>query len=703
MKQNTSVEAYLDDYQLLTVEVSRRYYNGFCESFYVREKSGTIIHCKMKSNAIFDNFNRYQLELDEELIPGNEYDLVVNQGYRCSVAFRYIVQTSRFDEEYSYEGDDLGAVVHDGKTMFNLWAPTAVGVTLCIKEQKNQYYDMERSDKGVWRFSVEQDLEGTRYTYLVKVNGEVKESIDPYGKTSDANAQNSVVVNVAKLKEKKTDYVELKQPTDAILYELSVRDMTMAVNSGTKQHGTFSALIEKNTHLDGHKTGFDYLCQLGVTHVQLMPVNDFFTVDEHCPSAQYNWGYDPHQYMTLEGSYSSDPSNGLTRIHEFMEMVNAFHQANIGINLDVVFNHMYDVGLSSFEMCVPYYYFRVNANKSLSNGSFCGNDFESARKMSRKYIIDTCLWFVEVFGIDGFRFDLLGILDIDTVNEIEKKVHEINLSAMLYGEGWNLPTALAEDKKCMISNSSKVPAIAFFNDYYRDHLKGKTSEHEKNHRGYLTGDVELIEAAKFSIAGMAHPGYYHFFDRPTQSINYFECHDNATLWDKMKTCCNDEVREIRVKRQKLINAVLLFSQGIPFIHCGQEFCRSKNGYDNTYNKPDRINQVDWGRKNRGLDVVKHMQDCIQLRKSCAAFRLSTKEQLLKHVHFETADKVLIYQLRDIEELCQYKKICVLINPFKEDKMLKAEGYTCILDEKGLCSKKLTTLRVPGYSVLVIAK
>ncbi len=704
MQPNTSVEAYLDNYDTLSVEVSRRYYHGVCDYFYVRDQKGKLIHCRIKGNEEFDLFRRYSLELDEELCFGVDYELVCSQGYRTPVQFRYIVQTERFDREFYYEKEDLGAFVQNGKTHFCLWAPTASEVILILKfPQYTERFTMHRTERGVWRMTVNQDATGIRYTYLVKVNGKYQESLDPYGKSSDCNGCNSVVICIEKLKSGRSQPVALKHPTDAIIYELSVRDFTSSETAGTHHHGTFEALNEQGSRYGGQSTGFDYLVELGITHVQMMPVNDFFTVDECLPERQYNWGYDPMQYMTLEGSYSSDPDDGLARVNEFMDLINSFHAAGIGVNLDVVFNHHYDVSLSSLEHCVPYYYFRVNDNHSLSNGSFCGNDLESRRKMMQKLIIDTCVYFVEVYGIDGFRFDLMGILDIDTMNLLEKKVHQLNPSALLYGEGWNMPTALPDEKKCMLENQRKVPHLAFFNDYYRDHLKGKTSEYEKNHKGYLTGDAAMMEAAKYCLCGMAHPDYFHYFDQPSQSINYVECHDNATLWDKMKVCCNEEVREIRLQRQKMINAVLIFSQGIPFLHSGQEFCRSKSGYDNTYNMPDRINQIDYARRNRNLEVVRYTRDCILLRKKCAAFRLFSRELLQRHIQFDSLGGILIYKLVEIGNLTDYEELQVLINPFKEDGLMRADGFVCILDETGSCMKKASHLRIPAYSLLVLAK
>lgn len=701
MKQNSSVEAYLDDYRSLTVEVFRRYYNGVCEQFYIKEINGKMIHCQIRSTEEFDLFRRYNLVLDEELEFHKEYELVVNQGFRTPVQFRYIVQTEQFDRDFYYDQDDLGAVVLEETTSFALWAPTATSVNLCcILEDQTVIYAMHRSDKGVWRQTLNQNCNGMRYTYYVSINGEIFETIDPYGKSSDCNGRHSVVVDLESLMQENTSYVSLTQPTDAIIYECSIRDMTSMEDSGSTYPKSYLGMIEKNTQCEGHKTGFDYLCDLGISHVQLMPVCDFFTVDESFKNNQYNWGYDPFQLMTFEGSFSQNPHDGLCRVHEMMMLVNAFHRENIGVILDVVFNHHYDVSLSSFERCVPYYYFRYNENHTLSNGSYCGNDLESRRAMVRKIIVDTCSYFAKVYHVDGFRFDLMGIMDVETLHQVEESVRALNPSALIYGEGWNMPTALPDIEKSTLNNQAQLPQVYFFNDYYRDHIKGKSSEFEKYHRGYMTGDVAMIEAAKYCLCAMAHPDFYHLFENPIQSINYLECHDNATLWDKMRYCCNDEVREIRMERQKLCMAALLFSQGIPFIHAGQEFCRTKSGYDNTYNMPDAINQIDWKRKNRNIDVVNFTKDCIALRKKYVAFRLVSAAQLKENVSFDEIHGVLVYRLKAVDN---DPEITVYFNPFKENLTIAQDQSTCVFDAQGLCHTKADSYRIPAYSCLVLVK
>ncbi len=699
--KSMSVEAFYDSYELVSVEISRRYYNGYSDRFYIEDQNGNITRCVVKMTEQYDLFVRYLLTVDEELKIGKEYELVVSNGFRTPIQYRYVVQTDRFDREYRYTGNDLGSSIKDDCTLFNLWAPTASEVMLrLVTENGIETFNMAYDIQGVWRCIIPQDLTGEKYHYLLNVNGKYVKSIDPYGKSSDANGENSVVINVEKLKAQRTDFVRLEKVTDAIIYEISVRDMTICQNSQAKSHGTFDALVQSGTKHEGKETGFDYIKTLGISHVQLMPVFDFYTVDENSKYSQYNWGYDPHQYMSLEGSFSVTPSNGVLRTQEFMNCVNAFHNANIGVNMDVVFNHVYDIALHSFEKTCPYYYFRFNDNGSYSNGSFCGNDVETRNYMVRKYIIDCCVFFADVYGIDGFRFDLMGIMDVDTMNLISQEIHKINPNAMLYGEGWNMPTALNDSEKSMNANHAKLDRISFFNDYYRDHLKGKSSEYEKNQKGYLTGDRNLLEAAKFCLAANAHPDLFHLFDSPTQSINYVECHDNGTVWDKMKHCCNDEVREIRVLRQKLILGTLLISQGIPFIHAGQEFCRTKGGYDNTYNLPDRINQIDWSRKNRHMDVVNYTRDVIALRNKYSAFRLDSAELLHEHVTFDTLEnQILIYEIKGVENV----DFRIYINPMKSDKMIDSDNYKLILDENGSVNKKADKYLLRAFSMIVLIK
>ncbi len=699
-----SIAAYCDDLQMITVDVSRNFYQGDAGKYYLQYEDGRMEDCRIRQIENKQNVITYTLETFEKIEIGKEIRVVSEKGYQAVLQYRLVTQKPEFDELFSYDGNDLGAHIQDGKTTFKVWAPTAVKVMLEIEFEGESFCRiMKKEDRGVFSCTVNQNLDGAVYQYLVHVNGQVHAAIDPYGKSSTANGKRSAVIDVEALKSRRTSLRGLiKHYTDAVIYEASVRDMTIASSTGSKNHGTFMAMVEEGCRCDGEKTGFDYICDLGITHLQLLPVMDFMTVDELHRERHYNWGYDPAQFMTLEGSYSSNANDPSARVHEFMTLVNKFHSKNIAVNLDVVFNHHYDVGLSCFDRIVPYYYFRVNENGTKSNGSFCGNDFESRKAMFRKYIVDTCSYYADVFGIDGFRFDLMGILDIQTMNLLDKKLRENHPEIMLYGEGWNMPTALKNEEKAMIDNQAMLPNIGFFNDYFRDHLKGSTSEYEVAQRGFVTGDDMMIEAAKSSLAATAHPDLHHKFNSPTQSINYVECHDNATLWDKMKICCANEVREIRVKRQKMMNAVVLLAQGVPFVHAGQEFCRTKNGYHNTYNMPDRINCMDWLRKNRHLDMVKHLKDTIALRKRCDGFRLSTAEDIRKQVSFEKlGNEILMYTIKDTKVDGIASTLKVIINASRDNIQLKASTKCrCILNEQGECDKITDVLEAPELSVVV---
>ena len=699
-----SIAAYCDDLHTITVDVSRNFYQGDAGKYYLQYEDGKMEECRIRQIENKQNVITYTLETFEKIEIGKEIRVVSEKGYQAALQYRLVTQKPEFDELFSYDGDDLGAHIQNGKTTFKVWAPTAVKVMLEIEFEGESFCRiMKKEDRGVFSCVVDQNLDGAVYQYLVHVNGQVHAAIDPYGKSSTANGKRSAVIDIEALKSRRTQLSGLiKNYTDAVIYEASVRDMTIASSTGSKNHGTFMAMVEEGCRCDGEKTGFDYICDLGITHLQLLPVMDFMTVDELHRERHYNWGYDPAQFMTLEGSYSSNANDPAARVHEFMTLVNKFHSRNIAVNLDVVFNHHYDVGLSCFDCIVPYYYFRVNENGTKSNGSFCGNDFESRRAMFRKYILDTCCYYVDVFGIDGFRFDLMGILDIETMNLLDEKLRTARPEIMLYGEGWNMPTALKNEEKAMIDNQALLPHIGFFNDFFRDHLKGSTSEYEVAQRGFVTGDGMMIEAAKFSLAATAHPDLYHKFNSPTQSINYVECHDNATLWDKMKICCANEVREIRVKRQKMMNAVVLLAQGIPFLHAGQEFCRTKNGYHNTYNMPDRINCMDWLRKNRHLDMVKHLKDTIALRKRCDGFRLSTAKEIKEQVFFEKlGNEILMYTIKNTKVDGIASTLKVIINASRSNIQLKASTKCrCILNEQGACDKITDVMEAPELSVVV---
>lgn len=385
-------------------------------------------------------------------------------------------------------------------------------------------------------------------------------------------------------------------------------------------------------------------------------------------------------------------------------MVEAFHKQGIRVNMDVVYNHMYDMEASSFEKVVPYYFFRRSQSGQLSNGSFCGNDVDSNRLMARKFIKDSVKHWMTHYDVDGFRFDLMGVLDVDTMNEVEALCRSIKAETMVYGEGWNMPTSLPEHLKANRYNQHLMPNIGHFNDFFREHVKGRTSHEEINVKGYCLGDTNYIEAMKASMLGTAVANRTRLFDRPDKSINYIECHDNHTVWDKLKESNKEDNRDVRIKRQKLLLSVTLLAQGIPFIHSGQEFCRTKNGLHNTYRSPDNINQLDWTRKERYLDVFNYTKDMIQLRKMLPILRLNDPEKIEQRVSFREWDGMLVINYR-CERSKPYEEIWIYINPTNQIYYESFPTFVKVIaNEAGLIDGVMVqNATINPYTLVVFAK
>lgn len=712
MRKKQRFEAYLDDYNLLVIYLSKQFYHGKSDVFYIREVDGKLHKLSIKYNESTSNdYSKYIVTGCDFIQFGKYYDVIEEHGLTTPLQIGLIVKKDKFDQDFHYEQNDLGAVVSKDKTTFTLWAPTATAVKLQLDDDQDEIMlRMKREDRGIYRTSVNSNLHLRSYSYFVHVNGQWIESIDPYGKSSQANATRSVVIDDEALKvDRHDDCLEpLQSMTDAIIYETSVRDFTSDPNSNHKHPKTYKGFIERNTTTkDNTPTGLDYLLTLGVTHVQLMPVFDFATMDERNVNVFYNWGYDPLQFNTPDGTYATSVKDPSLRVTELKELVATLHQHGIRVNMDVVYNHVYDMDQSSFEKIVPYYYFRRSESGAVSNGSFCENDFDSNRLMGRKFIVDSCKMWIKEYGFDGFRFDLMGIIDIDTMNTIDKELRKIKADIMLYGEGWNMPTILDENLKAKRENQLEMPNIGHFNDFFRDHVKGRTSEDEITIKGYCTGDVNYQEAMKMCLVGntLEEP-FVHLFDQPTKSINYVECHDNHTSWDKIKACCKENQRDVRLRKHKMMIGAIMVAQGVPFLHSGQEFCRTKNGVANSFRSGDHINKLDWERKDRYQEVVNYTKDMIKLRKMFPLFRLSTAEEIKEHVSFEDLENhILLYQVSDVSNKQEYKHIKVFFNPTQEVVYHCLDGYgTLIANEAGLIEKiKVQCVTINPYTMVVVAQ
>lgn len=637
----------------------------------------------------------------------------------------------KFDYEV-YTGNDLGAVYSPKMTRFKVWAPEAESVKLNLYKQGEgdnliDQHIMKKSANGTYVFEKQGDCNGIYYTYTVVNHGEEQEAVDPYTKAAGVNGQRGMVINLAKTNPQGFEMDGYRNPehiTDAIIYEGSVRDFTMDESSGVFHNGKFLGLTEANTtnHF-GEATALDYISGLGVTHVQILPAFDFETVDEKNQKAQYNWGYDPDNYNVPEGSYAVSPYDGAVRIQEMKQMVLALHSRGIGVIMDVVFNHTYRRDDSNLQKIVPGYYYRSDET-GYTNGSGCGNEVASDRPMVQKLIVDSLIYWAKEYHIDGFRFDLMGVLDIDTMNVIAERLKEIRPDIYLYGEGWNGgPSSLAEEKRAFKASAKKMPGIGMFNDDIRDTIKG--SVFYDDHLGFVNGGTHLENALRYGITGaVAHPqvdydayGSKPWAKEPGQSINYVSCHDNYTLWDKLSVSCPEASEEKKKAMNRLCAAIVFTSQGVPFIQAGEEFLRSKplpekKGFaENSYNMPDAVNSIKWDNIHEYPDMIAYYKGLMALRKTHPVFRMQSEAEMTQNLCFlsDTPENVVAYLLKGKGADDTPENILVIFNGNDEEILYNLpEGkWKILVDDKtaGADGKKNISEKtdVEPLSALVLEK
>lgn len=672
------MKAYAVAFDEIRVYLSKGYYNGISSQFYIKNiENDELIPLNGDSlnNSSQDGFQEYVFHTNFTM--GKVYKVVDAYGLSCYLDFSKLSMCEEFDELYFYDHNDLGNQYTKEKTTFKVWAPLATGVILKVMKWngETELFPMKRQKKGVYFVEVCEDLELEQYVYLIRHTNSYEVTLDPYAYSSSSNGRASIIVDLEKVPCRQFDLPVLEKMTDMVIYETSVRDFSMSSTSGMKNKGKFLAFTELNTSTDsGNPTGLDYLSCLGITHLQLMPIADFATVDEKNPLELYNWGYDPLAYNVTEGSYVTDPDDGYMRITEAQRMVEALHSRGIRVVMDVVFNHMHDVNINALERTVPYYFFRRNEDGSLSNGSWCGNDLNTTALMCRKYILDMCRRWQVLYGIDGFRFDLMGIIDQETMKLVDAQGKALDPSFVVYGEGWNMPTALDEEMRTTIQNNLKTPYIGFFNDFFRDTLRGTNQMETK---GYFSGDTYKTNDAMKAICNL------DMFAKITQSVNYVECHDNATCYDKLQISNYDESEKIRKRRSRLMMAAVILSQGVPFLHSGQEFFRTKGGLSNTYNAGDQVNALDWNRKDMEIDTTQFVQFLIHLRKNNPCFRYGSYDMIRKNVKTENINHRMIkYSLHQNEG--EYKDFIIYFNASLETLQVEVEdGFQLLYhSEKG---------------------
>lgn len=636
-----------------------------------------------------------------------------------------------FDYEV-YEGNDLGAVYTPKMTRFKVWAPEAEAVKLNLYKEGEgdnliERCTMKKSRNGIFTFERQGDCSGIYYTYTVVNHGDEQEAVDPYTKAAGVNGRRGMVINLEKTNPQGFELDEYRNPehiTDAIIYEGSVRDFTMDESSGVFHNGKFLGLTEANTtnHF-GEATALDYISYLGITHVQILPAFDFETVDEKNQKAQYNWGYDPDNYNVPEGSYAVNPYDGAVRIQEMKQMVLALHSRGIGVIMDVVFNHTYRRDDSNLQKIVPGYYYRSDET-GYTNGSGCGNEVASDRPMVQKLIVDSLIYWAKEYHIDGFRFDLMGVLDIDTMNVIAERLKEIRPDIYLYGEGWNGgPSSLAEEKRAFKASAKKMPGIGMFNDDIRDTIKG--SVFYDDHLGFVNGGTHLENALRYGITGaVAHPqvdydayGSKPWAKEPGQSINYVSCHDNYTLWDKLSVSCPEASEEKKKAMNRLCAAIVFTSQGVPFIQAGEEFLRSKplpekKGFaENSYNMPDAVNSIKWDNIHEYPDMIAYYKGLMALRKAHPVFRMQSEAEMTQNLCFlsDTPENVVAYLLKGKGADDTPENILVIFNGNDEEILYNLpEGkWKILVDDKtaGADGKKIISAKadVEPLSALVLEK
>lgn len=651
-------EAYLDAMETITILVPKSYCQGMVQSFTIQKPNGERCGLRVTKREDLWTSIKYECTPDFLVEIGKNYLIYEEHGAFTDLQMGAVIRTKEFDEQFYYDGQDLGATYTAHATTFKLWAPTATEAKVKLideKAGKEEQIPLQRREKGVWTVTVSGDLDGIYYTYLVCINLVWREAVDPYAVAVSLNGEYGVVVDLEKTRLPKPVLPPLFASVDAIIYEMHIRDFTVDCHSGVVHKGKYLGLTELGTTgPSGTVTGLSYLKELGITHVELLPFNDFAGVDERTPEKEYNWGYNPLHYNAPEGSYATNPADPYVRIHELKRAIRALQREGIRVIMDVVYNHVYIREQSSLEKIVPGYYFRHDAYGMPSNGTGVGNDLASERKMVRKLIVDSVRFWLTEYGVDGFRFDLMGILDIETMQAVEAAVHAIDQSALLLGEGWDLPTPLPPEKKARIQNASSLPTIAYFNDRFRDHVKGSTFNIAE--QGFALGDNAHREQMKQAIQGSN-----DLFSHPTQTVNYVESHDNHTLWDKMSVANRHEGENVRKKRQKLATAITLLSQGIPFLHSGQEFHRTKQGVENSYNASDDINRIDWKRKSEHEEDVRYVQGLIRLRKWHGAFRLRTAAEVSQHLLWlePVPPTVIAFHLREVQAYGPWRDIVVM--------------------------------------------
>ena len=590
-----------------------------------------------------------------------------------AVAQAKIFDSPEFAAKYTYSGNDLGNTYSKASTKFRVWAPTASKVSLLTFATATTpasgatEVPMTSDVNGTWVTTLSGDKNGLIYMYRVTVDGTTNDAVDPYVRATTINGLLGVVVDLSQTNPVGWNNTKPKfsgNPTDASIYELHVRDLSIDPSSGVPaaHQGKYLAFTDVKTSYKGTPTGVAHIKSLGVTHVELQPIFDFQSVDESAPS--FNWGYDPQNFNVPEGSYSSDPANPTKRIVELKSAVQSLHNQGLRVIMDVVYHHVFNANTYSESLIVPGYFFRTDSNGDLTNGSGCGNDVADERSMAAKFINDSFKYWATEYHIDGFRIDQMGQMSITTVNQARKSLSAIDPSILMLGEGWYGASSLPIESAATQGNIAKVPGVAAFNDQIRDGAKG--SVFNTTEAGFVSGIFAKAPDVKAGIVG--NTAYNRNLDNkwttssPAQSINYVESHDNQTVFDKLTSSVPGATASTIIKMDQMSAVIVYLSEGVPFIQAGQEFLRSKGGNGNSYNASDEVNSLKWSTLPTNIAVNNYYKGILALRNAHPAFRLSTASAIKASLSFiPTLDGVIAYSLDGAKSKDSWKKIVVAYN------------------------------------------
>lgn len=591
-----------------------------------------------------------------------------------------------------YAGDDLGLTFSEDEINYKIWSPPAQSAFIEIYAddqgaKKLDELELEASISDTWQVKIPKEYYNKYYQLRLKLPRKEYEFVDPWTKAVGTNSEYGLIIDPAQVYPPswtQDQKIELEDPVDAVIYELHVKDFSASPESGIRHKGKYSAFTERHSvNKEGMLTGIAHLKELGITHVHLLPVYDFASVDDTDPD-DYNWGYDPLYYMVPEGSYASNPANE-SRIYEFKKMVKTLHSYGIGVIMDVVYNHTYHTQNSPFQKIFPNYFYRFTEDGKFANASGCGNEIATEREMMRKYIVDSLLYWSNEYHIDGFRFDLMSSIDRETMLLAQHKLRQENPSALVYGEPWTAIEPQLEKYQQIQKGDQKGTGISVFNDNYRNALKGNSDGTEK---GFIQGKIGLereIDEGVIGSIGLEERRLYGFTLHPGESINYVEAHDNLTLWDKLARSCPGADEEQRKKMHKLAQMILFTSQGVPFIQAGTEFLRTKFGDKNSFNSGIEINELKWERKTTYREHFNYLKGLINLRSHHPAFRMKKRSSIKDNLHFiDSPFGTVGYGIFNNANEDSWSTILVLLNPSKEWKQFylpENRTWAIVVDDK----------------------